>query len=63
MLNNCLYNKIKLLHQLSSSLWFIHKHAMEDAREVNDTECIVLLENIQKDLETHMRTLKDITCK
>jgi len=63
MLSNCDYDKIKLLHELSSILWFIDKHCHEDARAAGDTECKAFLEHLENDLLKHVEELKNITCK
>ncbi len=63
MINNCLYNKIKLLHDLCSTHWFIHQHAKCDAQDMKDTECIAYLEELEQDLKKHIEKLKNMTCK
>lgn len=63
MLDNCLYDKIKILHHVSCILWFIEKHAKEDAKKTNDTECLKILEELEKDLEKHVKNLKKIVCQ
>lgn len=62
-LNNCLYNKIKLLHELSSILWFIEHHAMVDSKNENDSECHTFLEKLEKNLHEHVIELKTLLCK
>lgn len=61
MLDNCKYNKIKLLHELCSMSWFIEKHAISDAKAVNDNECIKILEEVKKDLEKSIEKLRKVT--
>lgn len=63
MLDNCSYNTIKLLHQLSGVLWFIKKHGIEDAAKAGDTECLVMFEQLEKDLQEHIEHLQDLVCK
>jgi hypothetical protein len=58
MLDNCSYNKIKLLHQLSSQLWFIQKHALQDAQAAGDIECIQMLQEIEVTLQSHLERLR-----
>ncbi len=60
-LNNCDYDKIKILHELSSILWFIKKHALVDAQQ--DDEYSRLLNRLESDLEKHVAELKDMVCK
>ena len=62
-LNNCQYDKIKLLYKLSSTLWFISKHAQSDAHKQNDAAFDELLKSLQRDLEKHVTALKEMTCK
>ncbi len=63
VLNNCEYNNIKLLHELSCVSWFIKKHAIPDAQKANDNECTAFLEKLDKDLEEHLKQLKPMACK
>lgn len=62
-LKNCLYNKIKLMHELSSILWFIEKHAHNDVAQGGSTECVALLEELERDLEKHVTQIQKIICK
>ena len=56
-----LYDKIKILYKLSSVLWFIEHHAMDDAHK--DERFKALLAKLEQDLERHVAALKEITCK
>jgi hypothetical protein len=60
-LENHLYDKVKILHELSRILWFIKKYAVESAK--NDKECLQLLKQIETDLSRHIDMLKQMTCK
>lgn len=60
-LDNCNYDKIKLLHELSRMLWFIKNHALEDAR--SDQKCTNLLKDMQVDIEKHIGILQKMLCK
>jgi len=60
-LENCVYDKIKILHELSCLLWFIEKHAKKDAQ--GNAECTAYLERLEKDLEKYVQELKDMVCK
>ena len=62
MLDNCTYNKIKLLHELSCILWFLKKHGIQDASKAGDKECLSFCEQLEKDLEEHISHLKDMIC-
>lgn len=59
-INNCCYDKIKLLHSACKMLWFIEKHAHDDAQKVNDSVCVTELNELKKDLEKHIETLKKL---
>ncbi len=63
MLDNCFYDKIKILHHLSCMLWFIEKHAEENAKKEGDEECHAFLDRLEKDLEKHVQELKKMICK
>lgn len=58
MLSDCKYDKVKLLHELSSIAWYIEKHAETNAKKMGDEQCALALENIKKDLEKHIENLK-----
>lgn len=59
-LDNCDYDKIKILHELSSVLWFIKKHALEDTQK--NTESFTFLKQLESSLEKHVAKLKDMVC-
>jgi len=66
MFSDCTYDKIKLLHEMSSLVWFIEKHALPDAQKVNDEECITILTSLSEDLKKHLGKLKThvgLTCE
>lgn len=63
MLNDCEYNKIKLLKQLSCVMWFIKKHAEKDADNANDVGCKNFLKALTPELEKHIAILKELICK
>lgn len=63
MLNNCKYNKIKLLHELSCIAWFLEKHATQDAQTAGENDCIQTFKAIKNDLEKHIATLEGIVKK
>ena len=63
MLDNCCYNKIKLIHDLSAMTWFIKKHAIEDAQQANDKACVDLLTKLKEDLYKHQHALKHMICE
>lgn len=58
MLANDKYNKIKITHDVSCLLWFIEKHALQDARAKNDTTSMQVLEQLKKDLEKNLAMLE-----
>ena len=62
MLDNSTYNKVKMLCQLSELCWFIEKHAMHDAQQAGDKECLQAMEAIKRDLEKHIEALQKSMC-
>ena len=62
-LDNCSYNKIKLIHQLSSLAWFLDKHALKDAQDAGDMECYESMVSIQRDLLKHIERLQKGMCQ
>ena len=58
MLDNCSYDKIKLIGKLSCIAWFIENHAKADAQKDNDKECLQILEALQRDTEKYAELLK-----
>ena len=61
MLDNCTYDKIKILHELSCLLWFIQKHAHKEISEGD--ACHPLLKDLEKDLEKYVAAFKEQVCK
>ena len=58
MLHNVMYNKIKLAYRLSRLVWFIEKHGIDDAKTAGDEECIELMQNLKRDLQSYMEELE-----
>lgn len=58
MLNDCNYTKIRLLHDLSRIVWYIEKHAVEDAENENHKLCKEEYKELKADLEKHIEKLK-----
>ncbi|MFC1842424.1 hypothetical protein ACFLYU_02085 [Candidatus Dependentiae bacterium] len=63
MLDNCKYDKVKLLHEMSSIAWFLEKHAKENANKADDKECFTIYQNMLQDLEKHIQVLKSTISK
>lgn len=63
MLDNCLYDKIKLLHKTSCILWFIKKHGLAEEKESGHAECATIYQSMIKDLEKHVAELKKAVCQ
>ena len=57
MLKHCTYDKVKLLKELSSIVWFIEKHAKQDAKDAGDTSCHELFEKLGRDLNSYIDEL------
>ena len=58
MIDDCNYNKIRLLHDFSRIVWYLENHAKEDAKKSGHTLCHKLCHEIQVDLEKHMEKLR-----
>lgn len=58
MLDNCNYNKLRLLHDLSRVVWYLEKHVQHDAKESGHELCGVMCQEMQQDLEKHMEKLR-----
>ena len=58
MLDNCNYDKIKLLHHLSKIVWYIDKHAKSNSKESGHELCYHMYDDLKKDLEKHIEKLK-----
>jgi hypothetical protein len=63
MLDNCSYNKIKLMHNLSDIVWFIEKFCEQDSKISGHRDCQQAIEALEADLEKHISLLREITCK
>ena len=63
MLNDCKYNKVKLLHELSSMAWFVEKCCIKDAQVAGDAGCIELMKMLQNDLNKYVKILEDTVKK
>lgn len=62
ILDNSTYNKVKMLSSLSELCWFIDKHALKDAEDAGDKECLEALRSIRRDLEKHIESLQKSMC-
>jgi len=58
MLSNCDYNKVKLLHELSSISGFLKKHAKKDAKSAKHAGCAKFCSALEKDLEKHIAQIQ-----
>ena len=58
VLENCNYNKVKLLHDLNRIIWHLEKHAKEDAKEGGHELCYAMCEELLQDLEKHTEKLR-----
>lgn len=61
MLDNCCYDKCKLLYKFSRIAHFIKKHGKDDAK--NDPEFLQFLIELEKDVEGHIDQLNAMLCK
>jgi len=58
MLNDCKYNKVKLLHELSSLAWFIDQCALKDAEKSNEDGCLEVLKDLSRDLKKYTEAIE-----
>lgn len=58
MLNDCNYNKVKLLTDMSKIVYYLKKHAQLDAKREGHELCCAVCEEIEKDLEKHILKLQ-----
>lgn len=57
-MDNCTYNKMKLLHELSKLTGFIEKHAKEDAKASKHNSCVKAIDALHADLLKHIKTIQ-----
>lgn len=62
MLDNVSYNKIKMLHKMSQLSWFIHHHALADAKAAGDMACLELLAQLERDLKKYIEKMQKSMC-
>jgi len=62
MLHNVRYDTIKLTHKLSCLIWFIEKHAIEDAQTAGDDACVQAMRELKSDLQKHLETFDAMSC-
>jgi hypothetical protein len=62
MLDNCTYNKIKLTHEISHMLWFLHKHAVQDAQAAGDVGFLQVIQELERDLQKNLDRLRQEMC-
>jgi hypothetical protein len=56
MLDNCMYNIVKSLHESSAQLWFIKNYALKDTPK-DDKRCIAIFKKMESELEKHITLL------
>lgn len=57
-MDNCAYNKIKILHEISKLAGFIETFAKKDAKSAKHMRCHQHLEHLHRDLQEHMEQLR-----
>jgi hypothetical protein len=57
MLSNKHYDKVKILHEMSSLLWFVKEHAIKEAAK-HDNEMLLYYKGLEHDLEKHIAQLE-----
>lgn len=60
MLDNCHYDAVKILHELSKLAWFVEKHAKPDEHKERHAECVEFYHDLLEDLEKHIEVMKGI---
>jgi hypothetical protein len=58
MLDNCKYNKIKILHELSSIAWFLNKCGIKDAETSGAAKCVKAFTDVRTEIEKHIKALE-----
>ena len=58
MLHDWNYNKVKVLHGLSETAWFIQKHAIPDAKRAKHPLSVKMFGEMLGDLEKHIEKIK-----
>ena len=61
MLDDCKYNKIKLLHELSCMAWFLEKHAVPNAQVSDEKEYVEIFKALKNNLDKHITNLETVT--
>ncbi len=63
MMDNCSYNKIKLMHTIACADWFIEQFAKKDAaQDKTHKKCGVLYAEVQGHLDAALRLLQEAQC-
>ncbi len=64
-MDNCTYNKIKLLHEMSKLTGFLECYGHKDVRDAKHKECEKVLKHLHEDLKSHLRQLHEqlVNCK
>jgi hypothetical protein len=57
VLNDCNYDKIKMIHHLSKMVGFIDRHAVSDAEKEGHPLCAEEYKELRADLEKHINKL------
>lgn len=63
LLDNCKYDKVKILHEVSSLAWYLEKYAKENAEKADDKQCYEIYDTMLQDLEKHIQILKEALSK
>jgi len=59
VLNDCNYDKTKLIHELSKIAHFINKHAIEDAKKAGHPLCAEAYKETLEDLKRAINKMKE----
>ncbi len=59
VLNDCNYDKTKLIHEMSRIVHFINKHAIEDAHKTGHPLCAAAYKEAFEDLKKAIHKLRE----
>ena len=58
MLNNCNYDKVRLIHEFSKIAGFLKKHAIKDAEKNKHPQCKAFYTALLADVNQHIDVLR-----
>ncbi len=58
MMDNCNYNKTKILYKLSKLVGFLEGHAIEDAKKAGHRKCEEFYSKLRDELDKHLEGMR-----